>query len=287
MSYKISGSTSENSRIIIMNETDWSVEYTTSGTLGNFEISGLSNGKKVVLARNDLGKITAAGDIIPIQADIFEVYDGARRYVNETYDTPQGYKDNGATESGLYWVLMSGEVTPAKVFVDMSEAVPWSLVKCFYNATTSSWNGAAGFINTQTDALDNNDYALSDALLNKFGRTAYKIEGSINNWSNQTPTVYAKRNATIDYSSTGAGECAEHKTFYSDPECTNQISTNTYGYWSSYHGLSDVTHRFDNSYYTTQESYDNAWGIFGKLATGTGSTVWFNVAGTCLRIWIR
>lgn len=68
MAYKISGSTYENSRIIVINKNDWSIESTNSGTLGSFELTGLTEGQKIILARNDLGKITAFGNISPVQA---------------------------------------------------------------------------------------------------------------------------------------------------------------------------------------------------------------------------
>lgn len=66
MVYKISGSTTENSTIVVINEANWSIETTSSGVLGSFELSGLVNGKKIILARNQLGRLSAVGDVDPI-----------------------------------------------------------------------------------------------------------------------------------------------------------------------------------------------------------------------------
>lgn len=66
MGYKISGNTSENSTIIIINDSNWSVETTQSGIIGSFDINTVF-GKKTIVARNDLGNITAFGNIDPIQ----------------------------------------------------------------------------------------------------------------------------------------------------------------------------------------------------------------------------
>lgn len=105
------------------------------------------------------------------------------------------------------------------------------------------------------------------------------------NWSTQTPTVYARRHPSINYSSTGGGECTDHKRFYSNPSCTNLISQNTFGSWSYYHGLADTTTQFAGSYYCTQRS-EGIHGIFGERSVG-GRTYTFINDNTCLRIWIR
>lgn len=82
MSYKVSGITTENSRIIVIDKGTWSVETTTSGSIGNFEVTGLGVGRKIVFARNDLGKIDGLGNIFAIPAiNKLEVGSG-KQYTN-------------------------------------------------------------------------------------------------------------------------------------------------------------------------------------------------------------
>lgn len=63
MGYKISGSTSENSRIIVLNQSDWSLESTSSGIINSFEIDGITEGQKTIIARNNNGKISGVGNV--------------------------------------------------------------------------------------------------------------------------------------------------------------------------------------------------------------------------------
>jgi hypothetical protein len=64
MPYKISGTKSEISRIIILNESDWSIESNTvvSGS-GAYEIDSLETGNKSVIARANDGEIIGYGGV--------------------------------------------------------------------------------------------------------------------------------------------------------------------------------------------------------------------------------
>lgn len=68
MSYKISGITNENSRIIVIDQNTWAVETNQSGVLGSFELDGISEGQKIVVSRNNLGSIDAFGNVNPVQS---------------------------------------------------------------------------------------------------------------------------------------------------------------------------------------------------------------------------
>jgi hypothetical protein len=46
MPYKISGSLSDDARIIVIKESDWSIESNTSESSGSYELAGLISGKK-------------------------------------------------------------------------------------------------------------------------------------------------------------------------------------------------------------------------------------------------
>lgn len=65
MPYKLTGSISEDARIIIINESDWSVESNTQETTGSFEISGLSEGAKTIIGRISNGYSAAYGGVSP------------------------------------------------------------------------------------------------------------------------------------------------------------------------------------------------------------------------------
>jgi len=64
---KLSGSTTENSTVVIINESDWTTETVVSGIVGNFEISPVVSGTKTVLARTDFGDVIGFGKILPTQ----------------------------------------------------------------------------------------------------------------------------------------------------------------------------------------------------------------------------
>jgi len=65
MAYKISGTKSETARIIVLKETDWSIESNTviSGS-GAYEIEDLETGNKLVFARNNDGWIEGFGAVV-------------------------------------------------------------------------------------------------------------------------------------------------------------------------------------------------------------------------------
>jgi len=63
----ISGTKNDTSRIFIVKERDWSIEYNSvvSGS-GDYEISNLDPGKKTVLSMDDDGEVKAYGNVTPI-----------------------------------------------------------------------------------------------------------------------------------------------------------------------------------------------------------------------------
>lgn len=63
MPYKISGSNSEESRIIVVDESDWSIEANEVTSAGNYEILDLSSGQKLVASRKADGETIAYGAV--------------------------------------------------------------------------------------------------------------------------------------------------------------------------------------------------------------------------------
>jgi len=64
--YKISGTKSETARIMVLKESDWSIEYNTviSGS-GSYEIDDLDESQKLVAGTTDEGEMIAFGDVDP------------------------------------------------------------------------------------------------------------------------------------------------------------------------------------------------------------------------------
>jgi len=66
MPYKISGTLSDDSRIIIIKESDWSAENNTISGSGSYEITELEAGAKLVAALKNDGEMLAYGNVTPI-----------------------------------------------------------------------------------------------------------------------------------------------------------------------------------------------------------------------------
>ena len=100
MPYKISGEKSETARIMVLKESDWSIESNTviSGS-GAYEIDGLEEGKKLTLARTDLGEMLGFGNITP------EFYESPWPKV---LDNPNAY-DTSENDFFGYSVAISGD----------------------------------------------------------------------------------------------------------------------------------------------------------------------------------
>jgi hypothetical protein len=65
---KISGIVSSNkARIMVIKETDWTVESNSTSSVGAFEISGLTPGKKLIISRAITGECLGFGNITAIE----------------------------------------------------------------------------------------------------------------------------------------------------------------------------------------------------------------------------
>lgn len=65
MAYKLSGTLSSDARIIVINESDWSIESNTEETSGSYEIDPVEAGDKLVVAIKSDGELLAYGDVVP------------------------------------------------------------------------------------------------------------------------------------------------------------------------------------------------------------------------------
>lgn len=65
MPYKISGTLSDAARIIVIKESDWSIESNTTESVGSYEITGLTPGAKLVQGRKSDGESMGYGSVTP------------------------------------------------------------------------------------------------------------------------------------------------------------------------------------------------------------------------------
>lgn len=63
MPYKISGTTTDLARVIVIDEATWTVEYNQALSIGNYEISDMVSGTKWVMAMNNDGQSVGYGHI--------------------------------------------------------------------------------------------------------------------------------------------------------------------------------------------------------------------------------
>jgi len=105
MPYKISGTKSETARVIIVKESDWSIESNTvvSGS-GAYSIEDLETSSKLALARNDFGKIVGFGGITP---EFYELLWGDQPPVVKVLDNPDAYDTSVGDRFG-YVVAIDG-----------------------------------------------------------------------------------------------------------------------------------------------------------------------------------
>lgn len=195
MPYKISGTKSETGRIIIIKESDWSIESNTviSGS-GAYSVEDLETGSKLAFSRASGGEIVGYGNISAIE-----------------YVSPPVSGDTG--------VFMSGDVGSVKNVMDyivistLADAVDFgdlSLEKSQCKATSNGVNDrgvlgggySLGFINvieyiTITSTADSTDFG--DLTVVRSDHAA--VSNNTNNravWAGGTTTGNSRVN-TIDY----------------------------------------------------------------------------------------
>lgn len=59
----ISGTTSVGGRLIVINETNWSIESNTLVDIGDYQIDGLVEGKKLVFCKKENGETEVYGNV--------------------------------------------------------------------------------------------------------------------------------------------------------------------------------------------------------------------------------
>lgn len=75
MPYKISGNLGDDAKVIVVKESDWSVDTTSDEVAGNYEIS-VSSGEKLITARKSSGHSVSYGNISPIYVPADAIFAG-------------------------------------------------------------------------------------------------------------------------------------------------------------------------------------------------------------------
>ena len=65
MAYKISGTLNESARILVLKESDWSIEANVEKSVGDYEIENLVDGTKTVVAIDNSGEVVGYGSVEP------------------------------------------------------------------------------------------------------------------------------------------------------------------------------------------------------------------------------
>ena len=94
MAYKISGTLNESARILVLKESDWSIESNVEKSAGDYEIENLVSGTKTVVAIDGNGEVVGYGMVSP------EFYGGDRGVFG-------GGKNNESTVNTIEYITIS------------------------------------------------------------------------------------------------------------------------------------------------------------------------------------
>jgi hypothetical protein len=65
MPYKISGALNDSARILVLKESDWSIESNSLESVGDYEVTALVSGVKTIVSINNSGEIIGYGNVNP------------------------------------------------------------------------------------------------------------------------------------------------------------------------------------------------------------------------------
>jgi len=153
MPYKISGTKSETARVIVLKESDWSIESNTviSGS-GAYEVDTLASGTKLVFGRKDNGEVVGYGNVMAFEpepsfkGDLLYTLDNPNAYnlsasdlfgasvaIDGNYAIVGAYQEDDAsgTDSGKAYIF---NVTTGNIVHTLDNPNP-------YGASTDGWFG--------------------------------------------------------------------------------------------------------------------------------------------------
>jgi len=189
MAYKISGTLNESARILVLKESDWSIESNVEKSAGDYEIENLVSGTKTVVAIDGNGEVVGYGMVSP------EFYGGDRGVFGGGYNNgPQNIMD-------YITISTTGDAID---FGDLS-------IKKFHMAATSNGSNDRGVFGGGRNASDN--------TINTIEYITITTPGNTTDFGDLTQTrgaFGAASNGINDRGVFGGG------TFY-DNQCVNTI----------------------------------------------------------------
>lgn len=122
MTRKLSGSTNDASRIIVLNENNWEVEKIRDFSTGNFELTNLQAGNKTIVGRrNTDGEIVGYGGVDTIYSDFYStdinysaLFDGSSDYLSKTWGVAAG----SSTKCAFAIAVKLNDATSQSYFIE-------------------------------------------------------------------------------------------------------------------------------------------------------------------------
>lgn len=256
MPYKISGTKTETARVIVLKESDWSIESNTvvSGS-GVYSIEDLETGSKLAFSRATDGEIIGYGAVNGIYytipafrfevkttgADTFKlpIYDGG------TYDFHVVWGDGGEDDitvwndaaanhsysgAGTWNVEITGTITGWRfanigdklLIYDISEWGPLNV-----GSLHSAFSGCTNLTVSATDILD---LTGTTTMLNMFRGTSLTTVPSMNDWDvssiiNMSGVFQLSTNFNQDISSWNVGSVTNMNYMFYDTSFNQNISS--------------------------------------------------------------
>ena len=97
MASKIEGNAPASTRVIILDENDWSIESNTVES-GDYSIGDLNNNSKTVIGRATSGEVISYGNVTPINIPTIETYfDVVHNYDDGYYEPGENFHNNSNT----------------------------------------------------------------------------------------------------------------------------------------------------------------------------------------------
>lgn len=150
MPYKISGNLSESTRIIVVKESDWSIESNTTETGESYEIDPVVSGIKTIIARKSDGECQAYGGVEP---EYYEEQSGGSLEVSISSDNDDGYFWSGNSNITGRDEIMFGAILgygPAYTFLKFNNInIPQgsTITEAKFTGTTTNDRMHADYLN--------------------------------------------------------------------------------------------------------------------------------------------
>jgi len=237
MAYKISGTLNESARILVLKESDWSIESNVEKSAGDYEVDNLVSGTKTVVAIDGAGEVVGYGSVSP------EYYGGDRGIIGGGY--------NGSSVINTLEYITISTIGNAADFGDL-------VLERYEMDATSNASGDKGVFGSGRD--------INLASLNSLDYITISVAGNATSFGELTTKKYklaATSNATNNRGIFGGG--------YDDSNCLNVIDYITISSPGNATDFGDLTVARRTTGATSNGI--NNRGVFASGKTGSGDYV--------------